>query len=157
MMTQKIQSRVAQTERGRSQQTCHCQIISRVRQGMQDVQDIADLGTLIKSPSRDRHKGNTGFFEGIFIPRVSGRGAKEQGNIIPTLDLALFTKLEQALSKGARRCGSGIFGILPGAQDKFDMRIGDMIGFFLAIGVQRTEWNIKGLPWTIFHSHHTCE
>src|SRR3990172_8769943 len=80
---QMIEVGVGEGEGGRAEESGEGQIVGRVGEGGEGVEQVADFGPVIESFSGNGDEGDAGGFERVFVNGEGGGGAEEKGNVAP--------------------------------------------------------------------------
>ena len=95
------QGRITQPTGRRAEQTGQRQIIGRISDRAQGIQQIAHLWPIVKALPGDGHIGNARAFESVLISGEARRGAEQQRQVSP-LHFFVVVQFMQALRQ---RCG----------------------------------------------------
>ena len=119
---QTVQRRVGQAESGRTQQAVERQVVGRVGQGLQRVEQVAHLWAFEKATTGHGFVGDAGALAGVFVGGEAAGGAAEDGDVAPTRRRTIGGgQAAQPLRQAVRGAVQAAVALRPGSQMKLDV------------------------------------
>ncbi len=153
---QVIQVCVAEAKSGRAKQSGEGEVVGRVGQGRESVEQVADFRPVVEAFAGHGDKRNAGGLQRVLIDREGGGGAEEQRHLVPR-EALLLAQFAQARGEGDSSGAAARFGVGARAEAKFDEGRLCPITRLRAVGGERRERDAIGPRRVVGGAHQWLE